>query len=96
MGNTGLGYGATGNNGDKDGDGVDDPDCVEVLGGYLESQFFKAYGVNHTDILGQTWGQAITSYLKTYPGMMDKIDCKSVQEWALLGDPSLKIGGYES
>jgi hypothetical protein len=96
MGNTGLGYGAVGNNGDQDGDGVDDPDCIEVLGGYLEIQFFKAYGVNHTDILGQTWGQAITSYLKTYPGMMDKIDCKTVQEWALLGDPSLKIGGYES
>jgi hypothetical protein len=96
LGNTGLGYGAVGNNGDQDGDGVDDPDCVEVLGGYLESQFFKAYGVNHTDILGQTWGQAITSYLNTYPGMLDKIDCKTVQEWPLLGDPSLKIGGYSS
>jgi len=26
--------------------------------------------------------------------MEDKIDCKIVQQWALLGDPSLKIGGY--
>jgi len=26
--------------------------------------------------------------------MEDKIDCKIVQQWALLGDTSLKIGGY--
>jgi len=26
--------------------------------------------------------------------MNDLIDCKTVQEWALLGDPSLMIGGY--
>jgi hypothetical protein len=96
MGNTGLGYGATGLGSDLDGDGVNDPDCVEAVGGYLESQFFKAYGVNHTDILGATWGAAITQYIKVYPGMNDKIDCKTVQEWALLGDPSLKIGGYSS
>ena len=94
MGNTGLGYGKVGNSGDLDGDGIDDPDCVEGLGGYLETQFFKAYGVNGYDILGETWGQAITQYLTTYPGMTYKLDCKTVQQWALLGDPSLKIGGY--
>ncbi len=94
FGNTGLGYGAVGENGDLDGDGINDPDCVEANGGYLESQFFKFIGVNHTQYLGAAWGAAITQYLKVYPGMNDQIDCKTVQEWALLGDPSLMIGGY--
>jgi hypothetical protein len=26
--------------------------------------------------------------------MKDQTDCKTVQEWPLIGDPSLKIGGY--
>jgi hypothetical protein len=94
MGNTGLGYGKVGDNGDLDGDGTDDPDCIEGLGGYLETLFFKAYGVDGYDILGETWGQAITQYLITYPGMTYKLDCKTVQQWPILGDPSLKIGGY--
>ncbi|HVQ00408.1 MAG TPA: C25 family cysteine peptidase [Candidatus Thermoplasmatota archaeon] len=97
FGNTGLGYGAVGENGDLDGDGINDPDCVEANGGYLESQFFKSVGENVShDInqhLGAAWGAAITKYLTVYPGMNDLIDCKTVQEWALLGDPSLMIGG---
>lgn len=96
FGNTGLGYGAVGENGDLDHDGVNDPDCVEALGGYLESQFFKSVGVNHTPILGAAWGAAITQYIKVYPGMLNKFDCKTVQEWELLGDPSLMIGGYSN
>jgi len=94
LGNTGLGYGKTGNSGDLDGDGIDDPDCIEGYGGYLETLFFKAYGVDGFNILGVTWYRAITEYLFTYPGMDNKLDCKTVQQWALLGDPSLKIGGY--
>jgi len=94
IGNTGLGYGRVGDSGDLDGDGIDDPDCVEALGGYLETQFFKAYGIDRINVLGETWGQAIINFLNVYPGMDDKIDCKTVEQWALLGDPSLHIGGY--
>jgi hypothetical protein len=94
IGNTGTGYGAIGNHGDLDGDGIDDPDCIETKGGYIEIQFFKAYGEDNVDILGEAWGQAVTTYINVYPGMQDQIDCKTVQQWALLGDPSLKIGGY--
>jgi hypothetical protein len=95
IGNTGIGIGAVGGyNDDKDGDGIIDPDCVEVYGGYLETLFFKMYGQENIDILGETWGQAITKYLFVYPGMRDRIDLKTVQQWALFGDPSLKIGGY--
>ena len=46
------------------------------------------------DILGETHASAITSYLTKFPPMTDRIDGKTVEEWALLGDPSLKIGGY--
>lgn len=94
MGNTGLGYGAVGNYGDLDGDGNDLPDTVETLGGYQELMFFEAYNEGKT-FLGEVWGGAETKYLNTFPGMEDQTDCKTVTQWPLLGDPSLKIGGYE-
>ena len=92
IGNTGLGYGDSG--GDRNGNGV--PDCVEYSGGYIEDRFFEAYGAEGKNILGETWGTAITNYINTYPPMTtnDRIDAKTVEEWALLGDPSLMIGGY--
>jgi len=94
FGNTGLGYGAVGNTGDLDNDGVDLPDTIEALGGYQEAMFFKTYSEG-VDILGAVWGGAERSYLNTFPGMDDQTDCKTVEQWPLLGDPSLKIGGYE-
>jgi hypothetical protein len=94
IGNTGLGYEASGEVGDLDGDGQNEPDCVESLIGYLETQFFKAYMVNHLDILGKTMCQAINEYLKIYPGMEGWSDAKTLEQWVLFGDPTLKIGGY--
>jgi len=95
IGNTGIGIGGIGgDNDDKDGDGINDPDCVEIYGGYIETLFFKMYGKENIDILGETWGQAITNYLNVYPGMQDRTDAKTVEQWILFGDPSLKIGGY--
>jgi len=95
LGNTGLGYGATGDHGDRDGDGEDLPDTVEGAGGYQIVQFFKTYDEG-IDILGEVWGGAERKFLDTFPAMTDKIDTKTVEEWPLLGDPSLKIGGYPS
>jgi len=92
--NTGLGYEGEGEFGDRDGDGLDEPDCVEAWGGYLERCFYKTFNEGK-DILGETWGGAIRKYLDTYPGMGGKWDAKVVEEWALLGDPSLEIGGLE-
>jgi len=94
IGSTGLGYGYLGNNSDIDGNGVDEPDNIEGLGGYIETTFFKKYseGIN---ILGEVWGATIINYLDAFPPTEDKIQIKCIQEWALLGDPSLKIGGYQ-
>lgn len=93
IGSTGLGYGYVGNNSDIDGNGIDEPDTIEGLGGYLEVSFFNKYndGVN---VLGETWGSTISNYLNVFPPMNDKIQTKCIQEWILLGDPSLMIGGY--
>jgi hypothetical protein len=89
IGYAGLGYGATGD-GDKDGI----PDCVQYNGGYIEAKLFEAYGQDGKDILGEAFGQAETEYANSFPPMDDRIDCKTIEEWCLLGDPSLKIGGY--
>lgn len=70
---------------------------------WLDTHFFWEYGMNKTDILGEIWGKVISAYLGAYPidwnspaGSYSAIDAKTAQEWILLGDPSLKIGGYPS
>ncbi|MBS3773292.1 MAG: peptidase C25, partial [Candidatus Thermoplasmatota archaeon] len=79
--NTGYGYGQPGE------------DCLEQRGRYMELMFFKSYAEG-TDRLGMTHAQGQTYYIHAFPPMDDRVDCKIVQEWVLLGDPSLKIGGY--
>ncbi len=84
MGNTGLGYGMPGI--DLTTGGGD---------GWITIEFFKQYGAEGRDVLGQAYQQCLTSYTNTF----DMTDLaaghpKSVQQWVLLGDPSLKIGGY--
>ncbi|MEM1513462.1 MAG: C25 family cysteine peptidase [Candidatus Thermoplasmatota archaeon] len=91
FGNTGLGYGHGGGY-DDNKNGV--PDEVEYFGGFIEERFFRAYGAKGKDMLGEAWGTAIIDYIAVRDPMKDVIDCKTVEEWVLLGDPSLKIGGY--
>jgi hypothetical protein len=81
----------------------EDKQSFSGAGDYMEPTFFHEYGVNGTRILGRVWGNAITDYLQRYPidwqtpAAKDfAIDAKTVQQWALLGDPSLMIGGYPS
>jgi hypothetical protein len=52
--------------------------------------------VNHIDLLGKNWCHSIAEYLRIYPGMEGWSDAKTLEQWVLLGDPSLKIGGYPS
>ena len=86
IGNSGLGYGYVGMIG-----GV--PACIQGLGGYIERTFFKSFNESSTKTFGDAWGGAITKYLVKWPGMTDQADCKTVEEWLPLGDPSLMIGG---
>jgi hypothetical protein len=78
-------------------------DKISKVGGSneLEVEFFKQYGENNIDILGETWSEAINWYIDNYPvdwktlAMSDSwIDAQVVESWILFGDPSLKIGGY--
>ncbi|MFO8132479.1 MAG: C25 family cysteine peptidase [Thermoplasmatota archaeon] len=89
IGCTGLGLGTIG---DNNQDGI--PDCMQFLLGNLELRFFEQYGNDGVDILGEAWGNAISGYNDAFPPMDDQADMKTIQEWVLLGDPSLKIGGY--
>jgi hypothetical protein len=72
----------------------------------LEVEFFKQYGQNHVEILGDTWKAALEWYIDTYPVNKSDwdnatvnddawVDVQIPQTWILFGDPSLKIGGYQ-
>ena len=84
IGNTGLGYGIPGK------------ECT-VGGGdaWITIEFFRQHGEENMDILGLAHQQAITSYINNFD-MRDfgAGHIKTVEQWVLLGDPSLKIGGY--
>jgi len=89
IGNTGLGM------------SKEDKNSMQGAGDFMDYQLFYEYGVNGTRFLGDAWGHSITNYLNAYPinwltpSAKDyAIDAKTVQEWMLFGDPSLKIGGY--
>jgi hypothetical protein len=81
--NTGLGYGEPGQN------------TLTEKGRFLEWLFFKAYR-DGKERLGETHATDLIYYMNVHPPMDDQVDCKIVQEWAFLGDPSLQIGGYAS
>ncbi len=87
--NAGLG---THGDGDMDNNSV--ADYLEILDGWLELNFLKLYGIEKQDILGINHGDTLTGYLNVFLGDDAKMDVKMVQQWVLLGDPSLKIGGY--
>ena len=86
IGSTGLSWYSA----EYDGEGIN----------WLNVQFFKEYS-NDTLVLGQAWKNSLIKYINNFPidwntpsGGFNSINAKSVQEWILLGDPSLRIGGY--
>jgi len=83
IGNAGLGYGYI------------NEYCTEGLGGWINPQFFDAYANQSIDILGEAHSQAITDYINIIGSVnSDQIDRKTIEQWVLLGDSSLKLGGY--
>ena len=96
VGFTALGYiRYLGENGDIDGDGIVEPDYVENGWGFLESCFFEAVDDGEV-FLGDVWKAAELKYLSVFPveDKYDWMEAKDLLAWTLLGDPSLKIGGY--
>jgi len=65
------------------------------LSGWILPRFYDAYTNQSKDILGEAHDQAIIDYIDIIGGVnSDDADRKTVEEWILIGDPSLKIGGY--
>jgi hypothetical protein len=44
-------------------------------------------------VLGDAYAQTLISYINTFD-MGEDDHIKSLQQWVLLGDPTLMIGGY--
>jgi len=69
---------------------------------WLDIHFFEEYNINKTDILGAVWGKTINHFLQNFNIDFndtivngDRLIAKNVQAWTIIGDPSLKIGGYQ-
>jgi len=84
IGNTGLGLGGL-NYG-----------CTEFVGGWIMLRFAEAWGVDGEDYMGSVWTVGINGYIDNFDVSFDTGDRKTIEERALLGDPSLRLGGYGS
>lgn len=78
-------------------------DIDSGLGGceWLDILFFEEYTKSNTSILGECWANSISSFLQNFSIDWSDTSCtgdaliaKNVEQWLLIGDPSLKIGGY--
>ena len=65
------------------------------LADWIEPRFFDVYANQSINILGEVHDQAIRDYINIIGGVNShQEDRKTIEEWTLIGDPSLKIGGY--
>ncbi|HEC77164.1 MAG TPA: hypothetical protein ENI33_07930 [Thermoplasmatales archaeon] len=94
LGYTAFPVATPGEEGDLDGDGINDPDCAESGYGYMQINFFKAYGTEGNEYLGECWGYAVGEYVEHFKIPYQRWHLHTIQSFVLLGDPSLKIGGY--
>ena len=84
LGPSGLGYGMMGGY------------CTSGAGGWLWPEFFRIYAKEGKDVLGDVWTTTLTNYITEFGPVLDVTDAKTVEEMIVLGDPTLKIGGYPS
>ncbi len=84
---------AVGNEGDLDGNGIDEPDCVEDGYGYMELGLFEGYAKGLT-MLGELWGYTENRYISTFDILSQRWEIHTVEGFTLIGDPTLYIGGY--
>jgi hypothetical protein len=83
IGNSGLGMGIP---------GFDYPNGLD---GWLLPRFFFNYGQLGKEHVGEAHSAAITDYVKEFDINLDDADRQMVEQWVLIGDPSLLMGGYE-
>jgi len=83
MANTGLGMGLGGF------------DYPSGLDGWLLPRFFYNYGQLGRHHVGEAHSAAIADYVNEFNINTDDADRQMVEQWVLLGDPSLMIGGYQ-
>lgn len=84
MGPTGLGFGAQGQF------------CNQGAGTRFWSEgFFRIYNEEDMDILGDVFKATQEYYINTFSPLSD-VGMQTILEMVLLGDPTLKIGGYSS
>jgi len=83
--------GCTGYSLGSEDEGVDNP---VTLHGALVVNFFWQYGNNSVTNLAKIHSQAIIKYMNEHD--IHQLDAFSITNWALFGDPSLKLGGYSS
>lgn len=84
---------AWGADGDNNKDGI--PDSVQM--GYttgLCNEFFKIIGNGGKEILGDVYTETLKNIIENNSPYEDRVQCKCILEFQLIGDPSLKIGGY--
>lgn len=82
IGNTALGLGGL-NEG-----------CTEFVGGWIMLRFAEAWGVKGEDYTGSVWTYGINGYIDNFDVSGDTGDRKTIEERALIGDPSVRLGGY--
>jgi hypothetical protein len=87
IGNSGLGYGVPGK------------DClIEGLDGGICIEFFKQYGIQYNShgygVLGDVYQNTLTTYVNSFDVAGNLDHAKSLTQWVLLGDPSIRLGGY--
>jgi len=82
IGNTGLGMGLGGF------------DYVNGLDGWLYPRFFYNYRQLDREHVGEAHSAAIADYANEFDINKDGEDRQMIQQWVLLGDPSLMLGGY--
>jgi hypothetical protein len=84
IGNTGFGFGVLGE--------------FCTIGGYdnyITTEFFVQYGVDGHHILGDVYVGTLTEYISHFKAEgWDTTHLKTVEQWVMMGDPSLLLGGY--
>ena len=70
--------------------------CTEFVGGWIMLRFAEAWAVDGKDYTGEVWTTGINGYIDNFDVSGDTGDRKTIEERALLGDPSVKLGGYSN